>query len=186
MSQETQPDSHQAIRGALRAIALSLSEQSSHQKAEPIDNADLLGHILHMCPGTWQAQYKLKADTVPQDVHDLLDDLEKIKKVFPTEQEQPGKKGKSNPSDTGKRKMVSIHEPIPKKPHTNVKHCALCKKHAGTHATHNMSDCCRYDKDGTLKKSFGKGQSGSMASDKKTASTFEEKLAIYCNAREGK
>jgi hypothetical protein len=59
-----------------------------------------------MCPRTWQAQYKLKADMVPQGVHDILDDLEKIKKAFPTEQEQPGKKGKANPSDSSKRKMV--------------------------------------------------------------------------------
>jgi hypothetical protein len=61
-----------------------------------------------MCAGTWQAEYKLKADTVPQCIHDLLDDLEKIKKAFPTEQEQPGKKGKANPNDSNKRKMVLI------------------------------------------------------------------------------
>ena len=49
-----------------------------------------------------QAQYKLKADTVPQCVRDLLHDLEKIEKAFPMEQEQPGKKGKANPGDSGK------------------------------------------------------------------------------------
>ena len=59
-----------------------------------------------MCPGTWQAQYKLKADTVPQGVRDLLDDLKMIKKAFLMEWEQPGKKGKSNPSGAGKHKMV--------------------------------------------------------------------------------
>ncbi len=31
------------------------------KKVGPIDDADLAGHILCMCPGTWQAQYKLKA-----------------------------------------------------------------------------------------------------------------------------
>jgi hypothetical protein len=35
-----------------------------------------------MCPRTWQAQYKLKVDMVPQCVRDLLDDLEKIEKAF--------------------------------------------------------------------------------------------------------
>jgi hypothetical protein len=45
------------------------------KKVGPIDDADLAGHILHMCPGTWQAQYKLKTDRVPQGVRDLLDDL---------------------------------------------------------------------------------------------------------------
>jgi hypothetical protein len=38
-----------------------------------------------MYPGTWQAQYDLKTDTVPQGVCDLLDDLKKIKKIFLTE-----------------------------------------------------------------------------------------------------
>jgi len=39
---------------------------------------------------------------------------------------------------------------------------------------HNMSDCCKYEKDGKLKQSFGKGQCGSTASDKKTASAFAQ------------
>jgi hypothetical protein len=55
------------------------------KKIGPIEDADLVGHILCMCPGTWQAQYKLKADTVPHCVRDLLDDLKKIEKAFPTE-----------------------------------------------------------------------------------------------------
>ena len=59
------------------------------KKVGPIDDADLVGHILCMCPGTWQAQYKLKADNVPQGVCDMLDNLEKIEKAFPIEQEQP-------------------------------------------------------------------------------------------------
>jgi hypothetical protein len=110
------------------------------KKVGPINDADLVGHILHMCPRTWQAQYKLKADTVPQGVHDILDDLEKIKKAFPTEQEQPGKKGKTNPSDSSKCKMVLIHKPIPQRPHMTAKYCALCKRHGGGHATHNILD----------------------------------------------
>jgi hypothetical protein len=97
------------------------------KKIGPIDDAKLVGHILCTCPGTWQAQYELKADTAPQGVRDLLDDLEKTEKAFPSEREQPGKRGKANPSDSGKRKMVSMHEPIPKKPCRDVKHCALCK-----------------------------------------------------------
>jgi hypothetical protein len=68
--------------------------------------------------------------------------------------------------------MVSIDKPIPKKPCTNAKHCTLCKKHGGAHATHNTLDCCKYDKDGKLKKSFGNVQRGSTASIKKTASAF--------------
>jgi len=33
------------------------------KKVRPIDNVNLVGHILCMCPGTWQVQYELKADT---------------------------------------------------------------------------------------------------------------------------
>ena len=116
-------------------------------------------------PRTRQAQLELKADIEPQAVRELLDDLEKIEKAFLMEREQPGKKGKANPSDSdsGKCKMVSIHEPIPKKPCKDTKHCALCKKHGGMHATNNTSDCCKYDKDSKIRKSFGKGQHCSTA-----------------------
>ena len=83
------------------------------KKVAPIDDADLAQHILRMCPETWQAQYELKAETVPQCIHDLLDDLEKIKKAFPMERNQSTKKCKTNPSKSNKRKMVSPNEPIP-------------------------------------------------------------------------
>eukprot|EP00804_Cyclotella_cryptica_P012152 CCRYP_009841-RA/>CCRYP_009841-RA protein AED:0.19 eAED:0.61 QI:0/0/0/1/1/1/2/0/435 len=143
------------------------------KKVGPIDDADLAGHILCMCPGTWQAQYELKAETVPQCVRDLLDDLEKIEKAFPTERDQSAKKGKLNPSESNKRKMVSLNEPIPKKVRKMARHCALCKKH-GAHATHNTSDCRKYEKDGKPKTGFGKGKHGSTALDKKTASAFAQ------------
>ena len=73
--------------------------------------------------------------------------------------------------------MVSFHEPIPKKPCKDAKNCSLCKKHGGVHVTHNISDCCKYNKDGKLKKGFGKSQHCSTASDKKTASAFAQLLA---------
>ena len=72
--------------------------------------------------------------------------------------------------------MVSIHKPILKNPCKDMKHCALCKKHGGLHTTHNMSDCRKCNKDRKIKKIFGKGQHGSMASDKKTASAFVQLL----------
>ena len=144
------------------------------KKVGPIDDAILAGHILCMCPGTWQAQYELKAEAVPQCICDLLDDLEKIKKAFPTERDQSAKKGKANPGKSSKMKMASFNKPIPKKIRKTAKHCALCKKHGGTHATHNTSDCCKYDKDGKLKKGFGKGQHGKTALDKKTARAFAQ------------
>ena len=50
------------------------------------------------------------------------------------------------------------------------------KRHGGAHGTHNTSDCRKYEKDGKIKKSFGKGQNGSTASNKKTASMFTQLL----------
>jgi hypothetical protein len=50
--------------------------------------------------------------------------------------------------------MVSFSDQIPKKSRKDVKHCALCKKHGGAHNTHNTGDCHKYEKDGTLQKSF--------------------------------
>eukprot|EP00804_Cyclotella_cryptica_P013425 CCRYP_005163-RA/>CCRYP_005163-RA protein AED:0.25 eAED:0.61 QI:0/0/0/1/1/1/2/0/411 len=141
------------------------------KKVGPIDDACLAGHILCMCPGTWQAQYKLKAETIPQCICDPLDDIEKIKKAFPTEHDQSTK---MNPGESNKRKMASFNKPIPKKVRKTAKHCALCKKHGGAHAMHNTSDCCKYEKDGKPKKGFSKGQHGSTALHKKTASAFTQ------------
>jgi len=107
-------------------------------------------------------------------VRDLLNDLEKIKKAFPTEHDQSVKKGKANPSESNKRKMVTTNKPILKKVRKVAKHCALCKKHGGAQAMYNTSNCCKYEKDGKLKKGFGKGQHGSTALDKKTASALAQ------------
>jgi hypothetical protein len=32
-----------------------------------------------------------------------------------------------------------------------VKHCELCKKHGGGHTTHTTKDCCKYEKDWSVK-----------------------------------
>ena len=137
------------------------------KKVRSIDAANLAGYILCMCPGTWQAQYKLKAKTVPQCICNLLDDLKKIKKAFLTEHNQSAKKGKTNPSKSNKRKMVLFNKPIPKKACRVTKHCALCKKHGGAHTTLNTSDCRKYEKVGKLKNGFSKGQHGNTALDGK-------------------
>ena len=88
-----------------------------------------------MHPGTWQAQYELTKDTVPQSVRKLLEALEHIEKAFPTDKEKD-KRGKTNQEGSNKRKTVSFSERIPKKKCPEVKHCVLCKKHGGAHSTH--------------------------------------------------
>jgi hypothetical protein len=47
------------------------------------------------------------------------------------------------------------------------KSCALCQKHGGAHTTHNTGECRKYEKDGTLKKSFnGKAAVGAKYNGK--------------------
>jgi hypothetical protein len=64
----------------------------------------------------------------------------------------------------------------PKKPCQNAKHCPLCKKHEGMHVNKNTVDCSKYEKDGNMKKGFGKGQRNNTASNKKTGSAFAQLL----------
>ena len=156
------------------------------KKVGPSNYADLMSHILHMCPRTWQAQYKLTEDTVPQSILKLLDTLKKIKKAFPTGCKQLGKKGKANPNDSNKRKMVSFNILIPKKSRQDAKHCMLCKTHGGMHATLNTSDCCRYVKDGTHKKGFGKGQHHNTALNKKTTQAYLQLSAKVTKLKKAK
>ena len=69
-----------------------------------------------MCLDTWQAQYELTQDMVPQSMCKLLEALKHIEKAFPTDKEKD-KKGKTSPGESNKRKMVSFLEPITKKKH---------------------------------------------------------------------
>ena len=56
---------------------------------------------------------------------------------------------------------------IPKKKRTE-KHCVRCQKHGGASASHNTSECTKYEKDGTLKSSWANKSAGTgKYSDKK-------------------
>ena len=46
------------------------------------------------------------------------------------------------------------------------KHCSLCKKHGGTHTTHNTKECRHYNKDGSHKKAGGTPKPNKPASGK--------------------
>ena len=76
------------------------------KKVGPFNDADLVSNILCMCPRTWKAHYDLTEDTVPQSIQKLLDAQEKIKKAFPMDCEQAGKR-KANPSNFNKRNSMN-------------------------------------------------------------------------------
>jgi hypothetical protein len=124
------------------------------KEVKPFDDVDLASHILRMVPRNWQDQYELTGATVPQSVRKLLEALERIEKAFPTDKEREGTQASAKGGGSSKKKMVSFNDRIPKKRRTDAKHCVLCKKHGGAHNTHNTSECRKYDKDGTPKKSF--------------------------------
>jgi hypothetical protein len=130
----------------------------------PFTEAELGAHVLRMCPLPWQDQYNMnKKSMMPMDMRSLLTSLEAIERVCTHEKGKPdnekskkssykGKKGKKCPG-------TSSTVRVPKKVHYE-KHCNLCKKHGGMHATHSTSECHKYKKDGTEKSSFGAAKKG--------------------------
>ena len=58
---------------------------------------------------------------------------------------------------TKMRKGSSKRDGDPRKTKKSSKFFALCDKHGGAKMTHNTGDCRKYDKNGTFKKDFKKG-----------------------------
>jgi hypothetical protein len=136
---------------------------------QSFDEAELANLLLRMCPESWQDQYDLTQDSLPQSVRKLLGVLENVEKVVANSDAKERAKKESTEKATGKREKgkrkgsSSSDYRIPKKVRVE-KGCALCQKHGGAHTTHNTGECRKYEKDGTLKKSFsGKAAVGANA-----------------------
>jgi hypothetical protein len=142
------------------------------KKVEPFDEAELASQLLRMCPESWQDHYNLAQETVPQDTRKLLLVLENIEKLVANDSRKSAANSAGTNAKTadtnGKRKgMNSSSDRIPKKKRTE-KHCVLCQKHGGASASHNTSECTKYEKDGTLKSSWANKSAGTgKYSDKK-------------------
>ncbi len=147
----------QQLNGYLNLLpCLFYSEHATKltKVVQAFDDVDLASHILRMVPRNWQDQYKLTVGSVPQSVCKLLEALESIEKAYLTEKEREGPKVNTTGGGSSKKRMVTFSDQIPKKSRQGTKHCALCKKHGGTHNTHNTGDCKKFNSDGTLKKGF--------------------------------
>jgi hypothetical protein len=112
-----------------------------------------------MCPESWQDQYDLTQDSLPQSVRKLLGILENVEKVVANSNAKEKATRESSEKATGKcnkgkRKGTGSHEVRGPKKVRVEKSCALCQKHGGAHTTHNIGERRKYKKDGTLKKSF--------------------------------
>jgi hypothetical protein len=95
------------------------------------------------------------------DLRSLLMSLEAIERVCTHKKAKlgsskkashKGKKGKKRP---GTKSMARIPKKV-----CFGKHCNLCKKHGGAHATHNARDYHRYEKDGKEKSKFCAAKKG--------------------------
>jgi len=121
----------------------------------PFSEADLASLILSTVPVTWQNQYNLNHQTVPESPRTLLQDLENIERVMSEKLAEKlraqGRASAAAKGDSGgkgkKRESGGRSERVPKKARTE-KFCQRCKTHGGPHQTHNTNECRRYDKDG--------------------------------------
>ncbi len=131
----------------------------------PFTEAELGAHLLCMCPLPWQDQYNMnEKGMTPMDMRLLLTSLEAIECVCTYEKgklETFKKSDKSsNKGEKGKKRPgTNSTVQVPKKV-CSEKHCNLCKKHGGTHTTHNTCECHRFEKDGKEKSSFRTAKKG--------------------------
>ena len=112
----------------------------------PLEDADLATHLLRMCPVKGQRQYDLMENSTPVSTRALLMVLENIESNIKLD-DKPPSKDKAKGADS-KRKVKSNDSRNPKKAKKGwtEKHCSLCKKHGGTHTTHNTKECRHYNK----------------------------------------
>ncbi len=126
---------------------------------QSFDEAELANLLLRMCHESWQDQYNLTQDSLPQSIRKLLSILQNIEKVVANSNSKEKAKKENTEKATGKREKgmckgsSSMDYHILKKVRVE-KSCALCQKHGGAHTTHNTGECHKYEKDGTLKTSF--------------------------------
>ena len=138
---------------------LQPKHKSGHKANIAIRHANLMTHLLRMCPAKWQTQYDLTEKSTPVNTRALLLILEKIEDNTEVDTKPPSMI-KPNGAE-GKCRMESIDSRIPKKCKQvgfSDKQCALCKNHGGPHKSLNTHNCHKYKPDGTpIKRNGGTG-----------------------------
>jgi hypothetical protein len=118
--------------------------------------ADLVSHVLWMCPHQWQDQYNLEEKGMtPMDMHSLQVSLEAIERVCtPEKAHAPSGKKASHKNKAGAKQPSTGATKQAIKKVCLEKFCKQCKKYGGVHTTHAIKDCRKYEKDGTAKANF--------------------------------
>jgi hypothetical protein len=117
----------------------------------PFSEADLVSHVLRMCPHQWQDQYNLQEKGMtPMYMRSLQASLEAIEHICTPEKAHAlsGKKASHKNEAGAKRPSTGAMKQAHKKVRFE-KSCKLCKKHGGAHTTHANKDCRIYKKDRT-------------------------------------
>ena len=128
----------------------------------PFNETTLVSIILSHLPVAWRTQYALTHTLVPESPRAILLDLENTEKLFAKKANEAAQANKAKVAATAKlagehvpRKGKRTHgggpeKGTPKKGRTN-KFCKWCKAVDGPFTTHNTTECCRFNKDGSQK-----------------------------------
>ena len=126
----------------------------------PFNKTMLASIILSHLPVAWRTQYSLTHALVPESPRAILVDLENLEKVFAERSNEAAQANKAKVAAAAKsagdrvpRKGKRAHgggpdKGNPKKGRTD-KFCKWCKAVDGPFTTHNTTECCRFNKDGS-------------------------------------
>jgi len=128
----------------------------------PFNKTMLASIISSHLPVAWRTQYALPHALVPESLRAILVDLENIEKLFAEKANEAAQANKAKVAATAKlageqvpRKGKGTHGGRPEKgtpkKGRNDKFCKWCKAVDGSFTTHNTTECCRFNKDGSQK-----------------------------------
>jgi hypothetical protein len=147
----------QCLHHAAALLVLQSELQSGMTPANVLfTEADLVSHVLQMCPHQWQDQNNLQEKGMtPMNMRSLQASLKAIERVCtPEKAHAPSGEKASHKNEVGAKRPSNG---ATKQAHKKVrfeKSCELCKKHGGAHTMHATKDCRKYEKDGTTKVDF--------------------------------
>jgi hypothetical protein len=149
------------LNGYLSYLPCTYDNPCTTAATKPIlayDEAELANLLLHMWPKSWQDQYNLMQELLPQNIRKLLGILKNIEKcvVNSNAMDKAAKESTEKATGKGKHKGTNSNEfQIPQKEKVE-KSCMLCQKHGDMHTIHSTGECHKYKKDGTPKQDFSK------------------------------
>jgi len=149
----------QTITARVRKLARTPNEETEPQTS--FNKTTLTSIVLSHLPAAWRTQYALMHALVPESPRAILVDLENIEKLFAEKANEAARANKAKVAAATKaseqvpRKGKRTHgggpeKGTPKKGRTD-KFCKWCKSVDGLFTTHNTTDCCRFNKDGSQK-----------------------------------